>query len=76
MIRYYLRNGDTATAETDTSAARLEAHGWRRCTPAQHRAAWRARDLAVTPRERAVADVAAAGVPGLPRGYKLHIVKG
>jgi hypothetical protein len=69
MIRYYHRHGATRTAETRRTASRLTRHGWRRCTPAQHRTAWRARDLAWTPlpREKAVADVASAGVPGSVR---------
>lgn len=67
MIRYYHRNGATRSAETRRTACRLTRYGWRRCTPAQHRAAWRARDLTWQPLERAVADVAAAGVPGSVR---------
>lgn len=61
MIRYYTRRGATRSAETRRTACRLTRFGWRRCTPAQHRAAWRARDLAVTPLERAVADVVRVG---------------
>ena len=62
-IRYYHRNGATRSAETRRTACRLTRYGWRRCTPAQHRAAWRARDLAwrPPPLERAVAAVAAVG---------------
>lgn len=46
MIRYFLNaDGDTATAETPESAARLEAKGYTACTACtadEHRAAWAA----------------------------------
>lgn len=46
MIRYYRRGSAIRTAETRRYAFRLTRHGWRRCTPAQHRQAWKARDAA------------------------------
>lgn len=45
MIIYFRRGYQTRTAETDTTAERLEREGWQRCTAAQHRAAWAMRDL-------------------------------
>lgn len=45
MRSHYRLGTLTATAETDTTAARLEADGWQRITPAQHRAAWTMRDM-------------------------------
>lgn len=42
---YLFRGRDTATAECEASAARLEAHGWQRCDRATHRWLWRRRDM-------------------------------
>lgn len=44
----YLKRGtdEPAAVEDEMRAARLEARGYTRCTPAQHRAAWRERDAA------------------------------
>lgn len=41
---YFHRALDTATAETETRAAWLEARGWERCDVATHRALWAARN--------------------------------
>jgi multidrug efflux pump subunit AcrA (membrane-fusion protein) len=44
MLIYLHRGTDRATAEREDTAARLEAQGWTRCTPAVHRALWRMAD--------------------------------
>lgn len=51
----YLKRGpdEPAAVEDATKAQRLEARGYTRCTPAQHRAAWRERDAASYARIRA-----------------------
>jgi hypothetical protein len=41
MLIYLHRGTDRATAEREDTAARLEAQGWTRCTPAVHKALWR-----------------------------------
>jgi hypothetical protein len=55
----YLHRADARTcAESEASAARLEAQGWVRCSAAYHRALWRIADaqvLAVQARERETA---------------------
>lgn len=51
MIRYYRRGARTRTAETRKTAQRLTRRGWRRCTGAEHRRAWKDRD-----RQRSVGD--------------------
>jgi hypothetical protein len=69
MIHYFVFGSDIAAVEDSAIAARFEAAGWQPVTCAAFVEAWRARDLAWTPlpREKAVADVASAGVPGSVR---------
>ena len=68
-IHYFVYGSDFAAVEDADRAVAYRDAGWHPASRAEFIAAWRARDLAgpPPPLERAVADVAAAGVPGSVR---------